>query len=219
MAIRFECQHCKRPLAVREEHAGKRFKCPGCGQTATVPELSAATAEEPLEAAAGAAADRPVEPEEEIPPVRFGAKRSSDEELDMTPMVDVTFLLLIFFMVTAAFTLQKSIEVPPPDQQESAEQAQTLPELEEDDDLIIVRIGRDNTIWVNDREAPSEQDLLVKLRDERGGSFLGGSKGPSSLLVLADRECLHETVVMALDAGYAVGMENVRLATVDEDEI
>lgn len=228
MVIRFECQHCKRPLAVREKHAGKRFKCPGCGQPAIVPELSPAKQDEPVESAvqaesaAQAESTREAEPEEESPPVRFGVKRDSrdsEEDLDMTPMVDVTFLLLIFFMVTAAFTLQKSIEVPPPDQEESAEQAQTLPELEEDDDLIIIRIARDNTIWVNDREAPSEQDLLVKLRDERGGSFLGRGKGPSSLLVLADRECLHETVVMALDAGYAVGMQNVSLATVDEDEL
>ncbi len=36
-----------------------------------------------------------------------------EDELDMTPMVDVTFLLLIFFMVTASFTLQKSIKQPP----------------------------------------------------------------------------------------------------------
>ena len=34
------------------------------------------------------------------------------DELDMTPMVDVTFLLLIFFMVTASFSLQKSLPVP-----------------------------------------------------------------------------------------------------------
>ena len=35
-------------------------------------------------------------------------------EMDMTPMVDVTFLLLIFFMVTAAFAMQKSFHVPTP---------------------------------------------------------------------------------------------------------
>ena len=39
-------------------------------------------------------------------------KNRPEEEMDMTPMVDVTFLLLIFFMVTAAFSLQKSIEMP-----------------------------------------------------------------------------------------------------------
>ena len=60
---------------------------------------------------AGSAAD-------DLPPVHFQtAYRSAAEaELDMTPMCDVTFLLLIFFMVTAAFAMQKSFEVPAPDE-------------------------------------------------------------------------------------------------------
>ena len=60
-------------------------------------------------------------------------RRSEDverDDLDMTPMVDVTFLLLIFFMVTAAFSLQKSLEVPTPDQQENATESRTLEEIE-----------------------------------------------------------------------------------------
>jgi biopolymer transport protein ExbD len=134
-------------------------------------------------------------------------------------MVDVTFLLLIFFMVTAAFNLQKSLEVPPPDKQESATQARTIEEIEMDDDYVIIRIERDNTVWVNDSEAPSPQEVLVKLREAREGSPGSDSAGPTSLLVLADGEAKHETVVMALDAGNAVGMENVRLATADEEDL
>ena len=145
-------------------------------------------------------------------------ERGGDDELDMTPMVDVTFLLLIFFMVTAAFSLQKSLEVPPPDQKESAQQARTIEEIEEDDDFIIIRIDRDNTVWVNDSEAPSKQELLVKLREATDGFSGSDSSGPSSLLVMADPDCLHETVVMALDAGNAVGMESVRLTTSEESD-
>ncbi|MEE8452300.1 MAG: biopolymer transporter ExbD [Thermoguttaceae bacterium] len=154
---------------------------------------------------------------DEAEPIRFrSAGKTEEDDLDMTPMVDVTFLLLIFFMVTAAFSLQKSIEVPPPDQKESAQQARTIEELEEDDDFVIIKIDRDNTMWVNGIEAPSKQELLVKLREATEGFAGSDSKGPSSLLVLADGDCRHETVVMALDAGNAVGMENVRLATSDE---
>ena len=161
------------------------------------------------------------EPREETPPIRFHSQGNTEEEdLDMTPMVDVTFLLLIFFMITAAFSLQKALEVPPPDQQESATQARTIEELEEDDDYVIVRIDRENAIWVTvfgkESEAPSEQELLIKLREASAGMPGSDSKAPSSLLVLADGDCRHETVVMALDAGNAVGMENVRLATADE---
>ncbi len=141
---------------------------------------------------------------------------STDNDLDMTPMVDVTFLLLIFFMVTAAFSLQKSIEAPTPDPQDRATQSPTLEELEENDDYIIVHIDRDNTLWVNDNEALSEQDLLVKLREAKQGASGLAGPGPTSLLVLAHGDCRHETVVRALDAGNAAGMENVRLATEDE---
>jgi len=137
----------------------------------------------------------------------------------MTPMVDVTFLLLIFFMVTAAYSLQKSIEVPPPDQEESSTQARTYEEIEQDDDYVIIRIAKDNTVWVNEREAPSEQEVLVKLREAREGTPGTSTRGPTSLLVAADREARHETVVMCLDAGNAVGMENVRLACVDEEDL
>ncbi len=154
------------------------------------------------------------EPSQEDEAVDFRSKNGREEdELDMTPMVDVTFLLLIFFMVTAAFSLQKSKEAPPPEQQENATQSQTIEELEQDN--VIIRIDRDDTIWVDGSEAPSEQELLEKLREACKGKG-SSSKGASSLLVLADGECHHETVVRAIDAGNSVGMERVRMATMDD---
>jgi len=130
-------------------------------------------------------------------------------------MVDVTFLLLIFFMVTAAYSLQKSIEVPAPEPDEQTQQARTLREIETDDDYIIVHVYRDNTIWVAGRQAPSEQELLLRLRERMDE----GGRKRSKLLVLADPEARHETVVRALDAGSAVGIESLRLATADESDL
>ena len=159
-------------------------------------------------------ADLPPEEAGEEISVSF-RRQSSGEDVDMTPMVDVTFLLLIFFMVTAAFSLQKSLEIPTPDQDAEASQAQTREELEENDDYVIVSIKEDDSIWVNDSEAPTEQQLLMKLREVKQSPAGSDSVGPTSMLVLADEECHHETVVKVLDAGNAVGMENVRLATGD----
>ena len=59
---------------------------------------------------------------------------------------------------------------------------------------------------------------MIKLREACEGVPGSNSKGPSSLLVLADGDCHHETVVRAIDAGNAVGMENVRLAKVSETD-
>lgn len=215
MTIRFTCNRCQKVLKTADSNAGGTFTCPKCGQRGVVPPADDA-------ATAASLARRTSGPEqkagEEFEPVRFAVKRQEDEGLDMTPMVDMTFLLLIFFMVTASFALQKSLEVPPPDRQESATQARTVEEIEMDDDYIIIRIDRDNTVWVNDSEAPSPQEVLVKLREARESPSGSDTRAPTSLLVLADGEARHETVVMALDAGNAVGMENVRLATLDEED-
>lgn len=150
--------------------------------------------------------------------IRFRDDAAREEtELDMTPMVDVTFLLLIFFMVTAAFSLQKSMEVPTPDP-DNTEQARTIQEIDEDADYVVVQIDKDNTVWVGESEAPSEQDLLVKLRAARFAGAASGKRGPTKLLVLADTDCRHETVIRVLDAGNDIGFESLRLATVDEDD-
>lgn len=133
----------------------------------------------------------------------------------MTPMVDMTFLLLIFFICTATFNLQKSIDMPVPDQSEAAAQSRTLEELEEDDDFIIVRIDGDNTIWVEDSPAYSEIELLTQLRDRKAGG--GGVPGATSMMVMASGDASHETVVRVLDSGTAVGMENIRLSSVADD--
>jgi biopolymer transport protein ExbD len=157
------------------------------------------------------------------PPVQFQtASLSSEAELDMTPMVDVTFLLLIFFMVTAAFALQKSFQLPAPDDSQPSTQARTLEDIEEDPRFVVVRIDRYNTYhvvtaaWDEEQEAPSEQDLLIKLRAARQAQV--GGESPTNLLVAANGECRHERVVTALDAGVAVGMAKVQFVTVEEDE-
>lgn len=149
--------------------------------------------------------------------VVFRRPAEEDSGIDMTPMVDVVFQLLIFFMLTAAFAAQKSLEVPPPDPQKEAAQARTVQDILADDDTIVIRIDKDSTIWVEESEAPSKQELLAKLRETREGRG-GEGTGPSNCVVMADGDARHEAVVTALDCANAVGMENVRLATVDDED-
>ena len=134
-------------------------------------------------------------------------------ESDMTPMVDVTFLLLIFFMVTAAFTLQKSLAVPPPPDPGQPGPVQQLDEAD-----VIVEVDQFNTYHVStegwEREAPSEHELLAMLREARAGDKNGMI--PTRLLVKAHSESLHEKVVAALDVGAVVGMQEVQLTTIDD---
>ena len=93
-----------------------------------------------------------------------------DNEIDMTPMVDTTFLLLLFFMITAAFSLQKSLQVPTPRPEEpSTNVVQRDPS--DDPDTVTVHVDENNTYRVVttdvDVEAPSVHELVIRLR-ERG---------------------------------------------------
>ena len=214
MTIQFPCPRCGKTLKADAQYRGAKVRCSGCKNVIVVPdEKQAAAATASVASGKRDAGDDNAGDDEETP-VDFRTKLISEDEMDMTPMIDMTFLLLIFFMVTASFSLQKSIQMPAPDSQNAAAQSRTVEEVEEDDDFIIVRIDKDNTVWVNDSEAPSRHELLAKLRDLRES----GESAPGSLLVMASGDCLHETVVMVLDAGTAVGMESVRLANLGEDD-
>ncbi len=142
----------------------------------------------------------------------------SEDDMDLTPMVDVTFLLLIFFMITAAFALQKSIEVPPV-QDDDAAPTQTVDDLEKDS--IVVRIDGDNIFWVGaprwdeEQKALSPQEMRSKLREARGAD----NSGPAKMLVQANGDTRHQFVVAALDAGSGVGMEEIRLMSYEDGDL
>lgn len=132
------------------------------------------------------------------------------EDMDLTPMVDVTFLLLIFFMITASFSLQKTIQVPPPDPDEKgAAQAMTMQELEKD--AIIVEIDEKNVIIVDDEPLSDPDDLVDKLRDKMR------SEQKTELVLEADDRTLHGYVVMVVDAANEVQMQRIRLVTRSEN--
>ncbi len=100
--IHFQCPVCQASMVTRAANAEHNVECPSCDTMLSVPFLPADAQPDDLLMAEEAA-------------IEFRAPESDTEaELDMTPMVDVTFLLLIFFMVTAAFTMQKSFQVPAP---------------------------------------------------------------------------------------------------------
>jgi biopolymer transport protein ExbD len=205
---------------VGDEHAGRTIRCPGCEQVLCVPTPGTKRAARPESDVADADADAALDSDTRPHMVFQFIKGASGDDMDMTPMVDVTFLLLIFFMITAAYALQKSIEVPPKDDEEAA-QTQVVEDVEEDS--IVIHVESDNSYlvecpaWTEGKEVMSKQDMLESLRQARKDSGTGGG-GPAKLLVLASGDAVHERVVAALDAGSAVGMEEVSLATIEDED-
>lgn len=127
-------------------------------------------------------------------------------DLDLTSMVDVTFLLLIFFMVTASFSLQKTIEVPPPKQDEKgAAQSLTIEDLQAN--TIFVKIDERNAIFIDDAPAGNPQELADVLTKTRLTTLR------TELAIDAHLEALHETVVLVIDAATAAGMQKIRIVS------
>ena len=213
MTVRFHCTHCGKRLKAAADFVGLEVKCSRCDTALIVPagnEADAQAETERIEAARHQAVSR--SHAHEKPLIEFRKHEEDEELVDMTAMVDVTFFLLIFFMVTSMHSMQASLEMPPPDATANAAQGQTVQQLDEDSDAVIVRVDRDSVTWVEGAEAPSRQDLIAKLREAREGPG-----AVSKMVVMANGDAFHEKVVEALDAGMDVGMESVSLATVEED--
>jgi biopolymer transport protein ExbD len=132
----------------------------------------------------------------------------------MTPMVDVTFLLLIFFMVTASFTLQKSLEQPHAKSEEPSTQVEEQEEML--DDYVQVTIDQTNTFYVTTRdddevECPSDSEMRSRVKDAKD------STSATRLIILAHVDSTHEKVVTAWDTGVVNNMEQIEIQTTDEE--
>lgn len=136
-----------------------------------------------------------------------GGRGDDDGEMDLTPMVDVTFLLLVFFMITASFSIQKTLEVPPPNPEESgASQAQTIKDMEESS--ILVHIDSRDVISVDDEPLNDPTRLADIMR----------SKRMSEVLITAHENSLHDTLTKVIDASNEIGMQKIRVGIVKGDD-
>ncbi|VAX42563.1 Phospholipid/glycerol acyltransferase [hydrothermal vent metagenome] len=135
-------------------------------------------------------------------------RAADDEEMDLTPMVDVTFLLLIFFMITASFSMQKTIQIPPPDKDEKG----ATQSVEDPDEIleasIQVEITAENIIFVEDTELTDPDDLEDRLIE-----LMSGGDAKTELVLSADDLSFHETTVRVIDMANKVGMQKISMKT------
>ncbi|MFK7819444.1 MAG: protein kinase [Planctomycetaceae bacterium] len=141
---------------------------------------------------------RDEEEEEDFP----GREAKEVEELDMTPMIDVTFLLLIFFMITASFTLQKSMSVPPPEPDDGASTQPMTDEMQQES--IEIRIDQNNTILVEGQECESFDDVVGAIEQKMG------EEGKTAILLEAEPESTHGKSILVFDAAQAAKVQKIR---------
>jgi biopolymer transport protein ExbD len=137
----------------------------------------------------------------------FSLSRSATqkiEELDLAPMVDVAFQLVLFFMVTATTVLYKTLEIPRPSSETPAVavaqgRSRSLDDLK--DDYILVEIDEHGAMKL-DREPiePAIENLVEQLRRARERT------GRKSMLLSADFATPHRNAVLAYDAANEIGL-------------
>ena len=213
MAIRFRCPSCNQLMSIATRMAGRKVRCPACQLNTVVPlhDQAESAAEQP--APETPAASRPVELDlGQDEGFRLRKASTRFEDMDLTPMVDVVFLLLIFFMITASFSITKAIEIPQPDpdQQGARQTIQSIDDLQSKS--IWVRIDERNDIYLDDELLTDRGSLLDTLRERMR------SEHKTEMVLQVDPRALWESTVLVKDAGTGAGMQRIRLATVREGD-
>lgn len=118
------------------------------------------------------------------------------EEINMTPMLDVVFILLIFFIVTASFVKEAGIEVNRPE-------AATAVKKERAN--ILVAISDTGEIWINKRRVDVR---TVQANIER----LKAENPQGSVVIQADKKATTDVLIQVMDSARAAGVYDVSIA-------
>ncbi|NKI35263.1 biopolymer transporter ExbD [Wenzhouxiangella sp. XN79A] len=128
-------------------------------------------------------------------------QRPEDEaEINITPMLDIVFIMLIFFIVTTSFVREQGLDISRP------QQADNPPPQQEDTGQIVVRIDQLSQITVNDRPV-DDRAVRANLERERA------SKPKAPLIVASHPDADTNSLVLVLDAANIVGIDNISVAT------
>lgn len=124
------------------------------------------------------------------------AGADEDNEINLTPMLDVVFIMLIFFIVTASFVKEAGIEVNRPDAPTATVQEKAN---------ILIAINEANQIWIDRRQVDPR---AVRANIER----LRAENPEGSVVIQADKRAFTETLVTVMDAAREAGVFNVAIA-------
>ncbi|WP_182870437.1 ExbD/TolR family protein [Rhodopirellula sp. JC639] len=139
--------------------------------------------------------------------------RRKEQELDLTPMIDVTFLVLIFFMVTASFSLQRAIETPNPQSDQASGDL-----VAEQRDPIRLQVDRHGCFLLMTTDGQTEivgkQELVTQLAAAKGGK-----SEPMGLWIEIESAARLQALVDAVDAATIAGFDRYQLTETDSEYI
>jgi biopolymer transport protein ExbD len=121
-----------------------------------------------------------------------------ESSIDITPLIDIVFIMLIFFIVTATFVKETGIDVNKPD----APTAETVKKAN-----ILIAIDSSDNIWIERRRIDPR---AVRPNIER----LHAENPQGSVVIQADKKSTNEMLVLVMDASRSAGVYNIALAAV-----
>lgn len=135
--------------------------------------------------------------------LRPGYKKEQGVEVNLTPLIDVVFLLLIFFMVSSTFDRHAKLKVQLPQADAQAQQKVDNP--------VVLSIDSKGKYYINDRQVVNEQLDTLKRALEK----TVGKRTDVTLLLRADGRATHQSVVRAMDAAAQLGLTKLSIAMVE----
>lgn len=130
-----------------------------------------------------------------------GRKKTDDTKIDLTPMLDVVFILLIFFVVTATFLSETAISAASSDSNENPP-----PPEDEDKKNILFEIGPNNEIILNGNPRP-----IIPTQIRSNIDQLKAENPAASVIIQPNRASKVATLVMIMDAARQAGTANISI--------
>jgi biopolymer transport protein ExbD len=140
--------------------------------------------------------------------VKFRRKPRESVEINLASLIDVVFILLLFFVVTTTFTRETQLKVDLPEAVSGTPPEQTeLKQLE-------ILIGTDGAFSVNGKALLESNlsNLMAALQKESDGD------NSLPLIISADGKTPHQAVITAMDAAGKLGFAHLRITTVEAQE-
>ena len=135
-----------------------------------------------------------------------GERRSLDVDINLTSLIDVVFLLLIFFMVTTTFERQARLRIELPEASDEPSVVQTQ--------AVEIAISADGRFYVNANEVVNTRIETLRQAIARAA----GDDREQSITIRADARTPHQAVVTAMDAVNQLGFVNLSIATTPSSE-
>lgn len=138
--------------------------------------------------------------------MNISSDRKEELDVNITPLIDVVFLLLIFFMVSTTFERESEIEIVLP---QAA--ANVVPA---DDFALEVTVDAEGTFYVNGKRViNSKIETLKKAMQE-----VAGDRKDPPIILSADAQTPHQAVITVMDAARQLGFVHLNFATVKSNQ-